>query len=74
MRMLQLPELRRAMGFGDDFKLDLGTRRERVKLLGNGVCPPVMEHIVHALAGRGQSRSRAARQLTLVPPLAASAK
>lgn len=74
MRMLQLPELRRAMGFGEDFKLDIGTRRERVKLLGNGVCPPVMEHIVRALAGPAHGRVRAPRQLTLLPPLAASAK
>jgi DNA (cytosine-5)-methyltransferase 1 len=74
MRMLQVPELKRAMGFGDGYKLDLGTRRERVKMLGNGVCPPVMEHIVNALTGRAQARSRTPRQLTLVSPVAASAK
>lgn len=74
MRMLQVPELKRAMGFGDDYKLDLGTRRDRVKMLGNGVCPPVMEHIVNALSGRAQARSRTPRQLTLVSPVAASAK
>lgn len=49
MRMLQVPELRRAMGHGDDFKLPVGTRRDRIKLLGNGVCPPVMESVVRAL-------------------------
>ena len=49
MRMLQVPELRRAMGHGDDFKLPVGTRRDRIKLLGNGVCPPVMEAVVRSL-------------------------
>lgn len=74
IRMLQVPELKRAMGFGDDYKLDLGTRRERVKLLGNGVCPPVMEHIVNALSGCAKARTRAPRQFRLTSPLAASAK
>ncbi len=49
MRMLQIPELRRAMGHGNDFKLPVGTRRDRIKLLGNGVCPPVMESVVRSL-------------------------
>lgn len=49
MRMLQVPELRRAMGHGSDFKLPVGTRRDRIKLLGNGVCPPVMEAVVESL-------------------------
>ena len=52
MRMLQVPELRRAMGHGDDFKLPVGTRRDRIKLLGNGVCPPVMEAVVRSLVSR----------------------
>ena len=49
MRMLQVPELKRAMGFNDDFKLPVGTRRERIRLLGNSVCPPVMESVVRSL-------------------------
>lgn len=52
MRMLQPEELKLAMGFKKDFKLDKIkglTRRERVKLMGNGVCPPVMEAIVKSL-------------------------
>ena len=49
MRMLQVPELKRAMGFDDTFALPQGTRRERIHLLGNGVCPPVMEAVVRAL-------------------------
>ena len=47
--MLQVPELRRAMGLAKDFKLPLGTRRDRIRLLGNGVCPPVMEAVVRSL-------------------------
>ena len=49
LRMLQVPELKRAMGFDKDFKLPFGTRRDRVRLLGNGVCPPVMKHVVSSL-------------------------
>jgi DNA (cytosine-5)-methyltransferase 1 len=52
MRMLQVPELKRAMGFDDAFELPYGTRRDRVRLLGNGVCPPVMETVVRALTAR----------------------
>ena len=68
MRMLQVPELRRAMGFGDDYRLELGTRRDRVKLLGNGVCPPVMEHIVATLMGTVKGKQRAKPHLRLVRP------
>lgn len=49
-RMLQPPELQRAMG-GDGMILPYGTRRDRVRLLGNGVCPPVMEAVVRTLTG-----------------------
>jgi DNA (cytosine-5)-methyltransferase 1 len=49
MRMLQVPELRRAMGFNDAYKLEIGTRRDRIRLLGNGVCPPVMTEVIRAL-------------------------
>ena len=49
LRMLQVPELRRAMGLADDFQLPVGTRRDRIRLLGNGVCPPVMEAVVRSL-------------------------
>lgn len=50
MRMLQVPELKRAMGFQESFVLSNGTRRDRIRLLGNGVCPPVMEQVVSSLA------------------------
>lgn len=52
MRMLQPEELKQAMGFKADFNLngvDGLTRRDRIKLMGNGVCPPVMEAIVKSL-------------------------
>lgn len=49
MRMLQVPELKLAMGFPKEYILDRGTRRDRIKLLGNAVCPPVMEHVVRTL-------------------------
>lgn len=44
-RMLQPSELRAIMGFPADYYL-AGTRRDRIKLLGNAVCPPVMQAIV----------------------------
>ncbi len=50
MRMLQVPELRRAMGFDASYRMKVGTRRDQVRMLGNGVCPPVMARVVQALA------------------------
>lgn len=47
LRMLQVPELKRAMGFTGT--LEHGSRRDKIRLLGNGVCPPVMEAIVKSL-------------------------
>lgn len=49
MRMLQVPEIQAAMGFPSDFRLEYGTRREKIKLLGNAVCPPVMKRIIEEL-------------------------
>jgi DNA (cytosine-5)-methyltransferase 1 len=40
LRMLQVEELRAAMGFRETYAFNRGSRRDRVKLLGNGVCPP----------------------------------
>lgn len=54
MRMLQPDELRKAMGFPDDYKFPDVTRREKVKLMGNAVCSPVMEAIVSSLLRRSQ--------------------
>ena len=52
LRMLQVPELRRAMGIADaeGFRL-IGSRREQIMQLGNGVCPPVMQAMVKHLIG-----------------------
>jgi DNA (cytosine-5)-methyltransferase 1 len=55
LRMLQVPELKRAMGLDEKFRLEHGTRREKIMLLGNGVCPPVMQNIVSALTGMHDS-------------------
>lgn len=49
MRMLQVPELQRAMGARASHKLPVGSRREKIRLLGNGVCPPVMRAVVSTL-------------------------
>lgn len=49
MRMLQPDELQKAMGFPPEFRLERGSRREKIHLLGNAVCPPVMEAIVRSL-------------------------
>ncbi|TFZ32757.1 DNA cytosine methyltransferase, partial [Pseudomonas syringae] len=56
MRMLQPDELRKAMGFPDDYKFPDVTRRYKVKLMGNAVCSPVMESIVTSLLA-GDSNS-----------------
>lgn len=50
MRMLQPEELKLAMGYSKNFRLSTQiTRRDKIKLMGNGVCPPVMETIVRCL-------------------------
>ncbi len=49
LRMLQVPELKRAAGFPDEFKLDRESRRDRIRLIGNAVCPPVMKAVVEGL-------------------------
>jgi len=50
MRMLQVPELKAAMGMPTGFKFERGTRRDRIKMIGNAVCPPVIKAAVRALA------------------------
>jgi len=49
MRMLQPEELKAAMGFPRTYRLEVGTRREKVKLMGNAVCPPVMKAIIRTI-------------------------
>jgi DNA (cytosine-5)-methyltransferase 1 len=48
MRMLQVPELQAAMGM-EEMQLPCGTRRERIHMVGNAVCPPVMAEVVKHL-------------------------
>lgn len=57
LRMLQVDELRDAMGFPQSHKLKLGTRRDKIKLLGNAVAPPVMAAIVETLTSRASRNS-----------------
>jgi DNA (cytosine-5)-methyltransferase 1 len=52
MRMLQPEELKLAMGFPANYRLEAGTRRDKIKLMGNAVCPPVMKHLVETLVRR----------------------
>jgi DNA (cytosine-5)-methyltransferase 1 len=47
-------------GFPDTFRLERGTRRDRIKLLGNAVCPPVMQAIVAGLVADHASTAPAA--------------
>jgi DNA (cytosine-5)-methyltransferase 1 len=58
--MLQVDELKRAMGLvrlrdehgtAVTYKLEQGSRRDRIKLLGNGVCAPVMRAVAGSLLG-----------------------
>jgi DNA (cytosine-5)-methyltransferase 1 len=49
LRVLLVPELKRAMGFDNGYTLPYVSRRDRIKLLGNGVCQPVMAAVVRAL-------------------------
>lgn len=49
MRMLQPNEIRKAMGFPENYQFADASRRDRIRLLGNAVCSPVMEAIVESL-------------------------
>jgi len=51
LRMLQVPELKRAMGFGNSFCMRHGWRRDKIKMLGNAVSPPVVTEILQQLCG-----------------------
>ena len=56
LRMLQPTELARAMGYGDSFVLGSGSRRDRIKLIGNSVVPTVMQAVVKSLTTPNESR------------------
>lgn len=51
MRMLQVPELQAAMGFPNNFRINHGTRRDRIHMLGNAVCPPLIKAILEQMLG-----------------------
>ena len=50
LRMLQVDELRDAMGFPGSYRFAYGTRRDKIKMIGNAVCPPVMNAIIQSIA------------------------
>jgi DNA (cytosine-5)-methyltransferase 1 len=54
LRMLQVDELRRAMGFPKHYRFEHGVRRDKIKMIGNGVCPPVMEAVIESLTSRSR--------------------
>jgi len=49
MRMLQPTELATAMGFTSEHKWPQSSRRKKIRLIGNAVCPRVMSSIVSSL-------------------------
>lgn len=49
MRMLQPEELKAAMGWPKTYRIRHGTRRDKVKMIGNAVCPKVMRYLIKAL-------------------------
>ena len=57
LRMLQVPELKRALGL-EGFLMLQGNRRDKVKLLGNGVCAPVMKAIIRSLTSEPKPERR----------------
>ncbi|WP_413757184.1 DNA cytosine methyltransferase [Streptomyces sp. MMBL 11-3] len=48
LRMLQVPEIARAMSFDEDHQI-LGNKREATRLLGNAVTPPASEVLMSAV-------------------------
>lgn len=55
MRMLQPPELKAAMGM-QGMTFNHGTRRDRIRMIGNAVCPRVMAQVVKTLIANTQSK------------------
>ena len=51
MRMLQPTELAAAMGFSVRFKWKKTSRRNKIKMIGNAVCPQMMRDVVQSLTG-----------------------
>jgi len=51
MRMLQVPELKKAMSMPQRFRIRHGTRREKIHMIGNAVCPTVMRRVIRSIVG-----------------------
>ena len=69
--MLQVPELKRAMGFDSAFVMRHGVRRDKVKMLGNAVSPPVITGILQQMCGRSLQLQGAQARLNLLDSAAA---
>lgn len=67
MRMLQPNELARAMSLPDSHQFPVGSRREKVKLCGNGVCATVVENIVRCLQEATDRHSADATGVHAIP-------
>jgi hypothetical protein len=52
------------MGFRPEYKLERGNRRDRIRLLGNGVCPPMMRSVIERLRS-SESAQLSAKIVTL---------
>lgn len=52
MRMLQPEELKLAMGWPKSYRIERGVRRDKIKMIGNAVCPGVMHAVVKQLIMR----------------------
>lgn len=59
MRMLRIPELKRIMGFGDDYTL-IGTQTEQKKYIGNAVEVNMSRVLCEALCGELQMMKKTA--------------
>lgn len=66
LRMLQVDELRAAMGFAVSHRFNHGTRRDRIKMIGNSVAPPVMAAIVETLIAKASRPSPAENRRKIV--------
>ena len=49
MRMFQVPEYRRAMGFPDSYVVPMRPRHVGIHMLGNAVCPGAAAHVISEL-------------------------
>lgn len=65
LRMLQPKELLKAMGGGEEHVLPHGSRREKVKLCGNGVCSDVMTAIFRWIGATQAKSSSKPKKATL---------